>query len=109
MYDFFKDTATDQHDHDHDHGTAGPDADHDNGHNSTSESTHHDAKRIHHHEKESEDMKRTIKNSSAPILTGFALSVMFILCSAFNAAAFDNAAVNINGFNGVFATADFRI
>lgn len=109
MYDYFDNTASDQHDHDHGHGTAGSDVGPDDGHNSNSESKHDEERNHHNQEKESNDMNRTIKNSSAPILTGFTLSVMFILSSAFNAAGFDKSGFNCDPFNRVFATAEFRI
>lgn len=109
MYDFFNDTNTDHHDHDHGHDAPGSDVNSDDSNNSRSESTHDDDMRNHHkQEKESPDMNRIIKNSSTPILTGFALSMMFIFSSAFNTEAFDAVALN-GGFNNVFATADLRV
>lgn len=89
MSNFINDTTTDQHHHEHEHGTAGSEVDPDNGHNSNSESTNDAEKHNQHHKgKESEDMNRTAQNTSAPIFTGFALSVMLILFSAFNAQGF---------------------
>ena len=54
-------------------------------------------------------MNRIIKNSSAPILTGFALTIMFILSSAFNTAYADIVAFNGNDFSKVSATNTFRV
>jgi hypothetical protein len=113
MNNLFTDTTTDQHDHDHPHGTAGSDVEAGDGDNPNSESTHHDEKANHHQEKESKEMNRSIKTSSAPILTGFTLSLMFFLCAAFNAKAFDARAfdegVNQDNLYKVLATANFGV
>ena len=112
MNDFFRNTATNQHDHEHPHDhshnnrNAGPDVDKDDGNNSHSESTHDDETRNHRHqtEKESKNMNRPIRTSSAPIVAGFAFSMVFFLCSAFPANAFDV----FDGKNSnVFAASNF--
>jgi hypothetical protein len=94
MNNFFKDTTTDQHHHEQEHGTAGSDADPDNRNNSISESPNDAEKHNQQHKgKESEDMKRTAQNTSAPIFTGLALSVMVILFSALDSNGFANVFV----------------
>lgn len=79
MYNFSNNTATDQHHHDHEQGTVGPDVEPKHEKNSNAKSTHGNKKRNHHKlEKESKDMRRTIKNSITPVVAAFAVSMTFL-------------------------------
>lgn len=92
MYNFFNNTTNQHHDHDHDHGTAALDVDPNDRNNSNSESMHDNQKRNQHKpEKELKDMNRIIKNNIAPLLIGFAVSMMFSFSLPANAADFDRA------------------
>lgn len=107
MYNFFNNTDTAQHHHDDDHGTAGSDVIPDDSNNSNAESTHDNEDRNHDQpEKESTDMNRIIKNSIAPVLAGFTVSVLFILGMASNAAGFTTNTLDRDNFNAVIATAN---
>ncbi|HEX5733537.1 MAG TPA: hypothetical protein VF131_11945 [Blastocatellia bacterium] len=109
MYDFFNFTTADHHDHHHGPGTTGSGVDAHDGKNSNSESTHEDEDHNHHNqEKESKEMNRTIKNSSAPILTAFALSLMFIFSWAFTLVASDKVSSKDGDFDNAIASYDLR-
>jgi hypothetical protein len=80
MYNFSNNTAAaDQHHHDHDQGTVGSNVEPKHDKNSNAKSTHGNKKRNHHKlEKESKDMRRTIKNSITPVVAAFAVSMIFL-------------------------------
>lgn len=108
MYDFSNNTDAAQHHHDNDHGTAGSDVIPNNHNNSNSESTHDNEERNHNKpEKESTNMNRIIKNSIAPVLVGFTLSLLFTFSMASNAAGFNANTYDRDDPNNVTATADF--
>ena len=94
MSNFFNDT-TNQH-HDHDHGAAALDVDPNDRNNSNSESMHDNQKRNQHKpEEELTDMNRIIKNNIAPLLIGFAVSLLFSFNLSASAADFDRAEFRI--------------
>jgi hypothetical protein len=86
MNDFFNNTTTDQ--HDHVHARTEHDDDPNNGNKPNSKSKH-EKRNQHKQKKESKDMNRIIKNSIAPVLAAFAVSMAIIFGSASDTKGFE--------------------
>lgn len=110
MHDFFNSKTTEQHGHhQHDHDTDESDVNADNSKHSNSNSPQEDEEHTpHNREKELRKMKRTIRNSSAPIVIGLAFSMMFIFISVSDAPGFEKAAFQVDVLNNFTAADNLR-